>query len=474
MGQEPKQGFVSFRELQVQPEHAPAAASQSAGEMAADVARGVGKGAANTVIGLGSMADAWIPGVHRLSAAINGAFAPDTFQAARQEFATPTNTAQKVGFGGEQVGEFFLPTGSVGLTGRIGTVAKIAKTAAASGALTLAQGGSPTEAGVSAGITAAIPGSGGLRKGSMSLERGAQKEMAQALGATKEWAKSDAAKLAPEMLERGVHGSREAMLTEARSQVSRLNSAVGQEVTSAAAAGQTIAGADVRAAIQNARQGFMVADAGGRMIPIEGAQPILKRLDRLDTFVSSLGPDIPFDKAQKVKVLWDKIVSKSGLYGQKATANATDNASAWAVREATSSFRDLLANGSATLDDLNKELGFWKGMRNVLVETGKRTQAQAGTGLVAAGTGGAGAVIGAMSGDSTSDRAQNAIIGGIAGRNLVKAIQSPAFRTTITGPMKQKLAEALASGSAERVSAAVGRIVAAMPAEVMNAATTTP
>lgn len=464
MGQ---QGFTSFRDLdarsaqQEQPAQAQGTGGGTAMDTAADVAIGVGKGAANTAIGLGQLFNRYVPGVSWLNEQVYGQPVNDAaFQSARQDFATPTNTAQKVGFGAEQIGEFFVP---VGAAGKVAKAAEIAK----SGVLTLAQGGSPTSAGVSAGITAVIPGARGVQRMSEGFREGAEKEMARALGATKEGMKVEASRLAPEMLERGVKGSRQAMLDHARERVAALGPQIGAEVGAAATAGTTINGLVVRGAIQESRDALMVKNATGTLVPIEGSQAVVDKLTRLDEFVESLGDDIPFDKAQRIKTVWDRLVSKAGLYGQKATATATDNASAWATREGATAFRDMLATGSPTLADLNREYAFWRGLRNVLSETQRRTQAQSG-GLVSAGMGGAGAIVGGMTGDSATDHVQNAVLGGFAGKKLVQVIQSPAWRTTVTGPMKQKLAEALASGNAERVTTAIGRIVAAAPGQVMR------
>jgi hypothetical protein len=417
---------------------------------ALEVGKGAAKGVGNTLYGFGKLAHDYTP-LGRLSDAV----APGAFEGAPPAILEPTNTPQKVGYYGEQVGEFFLPTG---VAGKLGKAAEVAK----SGLLTMAQGGTPAAAGASAAITAAVPGGAALKKAGGAVKVGAEKEMAQALGATKEWAKSDAAKLAPQMLQRGVRGSREAMYAQARDAAQLVGRELDDAYKSAAQAGEAVKGDIVRGNLQLTRDALTVRDAAGKASAIPGTEGVLSKLDELDTFVESLGPDIPVDKAAHVKRTWDQIVSKAGLFGPKATASATDNANAWAIREASSSFRQLL-NSNPTIADLNKEAAFWTGLKGVLKETQKRTQAQAGTGLVAAGTGGAGAVIGATTGDGGID---NAIIGGLAGRQLVKVLQSPAFRTSVAGPLKDKLADALASGSAERISAAIGRITASMPGQM--------
>lgn len=415
-------------------------------ETAKDLAIGAGKGVVNTISGLGTIARK-VPGVSAL----------DKIMTPIEVNTTPANTTQAIGKGVEQVAEFFAPTGLVGKAGKAAEVAK-------AGALTLAQSGSPTAAGLSAGLTAVLPGAGAAKKAASALETSAQKSMAQALGATKEWAKAEATKLAPQMLKRGVGGSRQAMLETAKVTAKRVGGQLDDAYRLAAEAGEAVPSNIIAGNVQLAKDALQITNTAGKRMTIPGTEGVVQKLDDLSEFVLSMGDDIPVDKAAHIKRTWDQIVSKAGLFGPKATASATDNANAWAIREASNSFRELL-NTNPTIAALNKESAFWTGLKNVLRETEKRTQAQSG-GLVRAGMGGTGAVIGAMQGDSASDAALKGVIGGIAGRQLIAVVQSPAFRTKVSGPLKQALAEALASGSQGRIASVTSRIAASLPAQL--------
>lgn len=418
------------------------------GEMIGDVGVGALKGLGNTAFGLGKLARDYTP-VGRISDAI----LPGAFDQRPPEIV-PSNTAQKVGFGAEQIGEFFVPAGAV---------SRAAKVAQAAGT-TLAQSGSPASAGVSGALTAVLPGAGAAMRAASGMKASAEKSVAQALGATKEWAKSEATKLAPQMLTRGIGGSRAAMLETARAKAKEAGDTLNAVYAQGAAAGLVVPGNQIRQALSQTANALTVPNAAGVPSVIPGTERVVRRLTKLDEFVGTLGPDIPLDRAAHIKRTWDGIVSKAGLFGPKATASATDSAEAWAFREASNSFRKIL-NSDPTIAALNAETGFWTGLKNVLKETEKRTQAQSG-GLVAAGTGGAGVIAGAISGDSLSDKAQNAVLGGLAGRQLVRIVQSPAFRTRISGPMKNALADALAAGNTGKALAAMNKITAALPAQV--------
>jgi hypothetical protein len=416
-----------------------------------DIALGTLKGVGNTVFGLGKLFRDYTP-VGRISDAIQaGAFEN------RPPELNPSNTAQRAGYTAEQVGEFFVP---VGAPAKFVKAAQVAK----SGLIGTAQGG-PAAGATSAALTAVIPGGGAAKRAAGALEQSAEKSVAQALGATKEWAKSDAAKLAPEMLQRGVKGSRAAMLEQAKAASAEAGRKLGAAYEAAGAAGKTISGQVIRGELQLAKDGLMIPAANGRMIPIEGAAGVVKKLDKLENFVAQMGDDIPVHHASKVKTAWDRIVAKAGLYGPKAAANATDSEAAWAIREGAGAFRTLLKEASPDIAALSKEYAFWTSLKKVLTATELRTQAQSG-GLGQAITTTVGAGTGFASGSDLGDSLTKAFVGAAAGRQFVKLVQSPYWRTVISGPLKQQMADALGSGSASRATSVVSRMMAALPPQV--------
>lgn len=423
------------------------------------VVQGALKGLGNTVVGLGELAHK-IPGVSTAVDALYGTpgLSDAAFPAARQA-VQPQGAAENVGFMAEQVGEFFTPLGAAGKVGKAGRVVDAAKSAG----LTMAQTGSPAAAGVSAGLSAVLPGAGAASRLAPKVEASAEKTVAQSLGATKEWAKAEAAKLAPEILKRGIGGSREAMLAQAK----EVSKRVGQELEDAyairARLGQTVDGPTILGYLGTARDALMMPTASGSVVAIPGTQAVVKELDELATFIHSLGTDIPIDKAATLKRTWDHIVSNAGLFGPKATSSATDSASAWAFREASGSFRKLI-NANPTLEAINAESAFWTGLKKVLKATEKRTQSQRG-GLTDAIRGGAGAVIGATTGGPAG-----AALGAVAAQQLSHIVSSPAWKTKVSAPMKKRLADALASGSAGRIESAITAITRATPSLATQAA----
>jgi hypothetical protein len=123
----------------------------------ADMAIGAAKGAGSTVFGLGKLVRDYTP-IGRISDAIQ----PGAFNQKPEEL-TPTNTAQQVGYVGEQMGEFLVPAGAAG---KLTKAAEIGK----AGALTAAQGGTGTESAVAAGVSAVLPGAAAISRAGKAIQ----------------------------------------------------------------------------------------------------------------------------------------------------------------------------------------------------------------------------------------------------------------------------------------------------------------
>lgn len=433
------------------------------------------KGVAEIPMFLGGLVQK-IPGVSRVVDALYGQ--PGLSDAAFSESSplredlAPTNTAQRVGYGVERLGEFFVPIagpatkvlGASRLAAKAPVIAKNLPTirrgleGVSAGSLTLAQGGTPTEAAIAAGLSVALPGTDRMRKFTAeTVKDSAEAGMARALGATKEVAKQEAADIAPEMLERGVGGTRRSMLSQADTQVADIGREIGAVVDAAAQSGSTV---PVDQFVMALRQSRIKSQGDVRMARVvPGTESIVNTLDKLERFATGFGKNIPIDKAQAIKQVWADIVSKAGLYGPSAGAAPTDKAVAFAYKEGADAMRALIASENPTLAKLNKEFTFWKGLQDILVATKLRTQAQGG-GLTATLVGGSGATaVGAATGSIPQ-----AVVGGAVAGAVTRIVQSPIFRTRVSAPLKMALADALSSGDQGKVLRAIANITSAYPA----------
>jgi hypothetical protein len=146
------------------------------GPVAGDVLKGIAKGAGNTISNIGD-AERW--GLNKVSPTLAEKLIPASGQKAFHLSTTPNSTAQKVGYGGEQVGEFLVPglgeeaagaklAETVPQLGKFAApIARMGVQAIGSGAVNKAQGGD-----FSTGAAAGALGSGageGLRIAAPSL-----------------------------------------------------------------------------------------------------------------------------------------------------------------------------------------------------------------------------------------------------------------------------------------------------------------
>lgn len=131
-------------------------------EQVGNVLTGAGKGLVHTISGTDEWARQHLPAFLTNS---NMGFGPPADLEHVKQMATPEGTAQKIGYGGEQVGEFMLPGGAeekgaaklAEFAPKLGKLAKplarVLTSGVSSGAVNAAQGGSP--------LTGALMGAGG-------------------------------------------------------------------------------------------------------------------------------------------------------------------------------------------------------------------------------------------------------------------------------------------------------------------------
>ena len=490
-------------------------AAETAGRAISDVAVGAAKGAGSTVLSLSQLINKGTEAI-----GLSKPVAPEVWDRARQDFTTATNTAQSIGKGAEQVAEFFVPVG--GAASKVGKAAEtallkntpvyvdmavegakqLAKStpkmvqAAARGVgegvkaagIHSAQTGSTEGAGTVGAISAAMPVIGGaISKVAPALQQSAEKKVAQALGATKERFKAIAAKRAPEILKRGLVGSRASLLADAKENAAIAGQAIDDVLS---AHGQTpLPTASITEALDQAKSGFMttrqlsLADAfksgalqtpGAKVagsvveVPVILDERAVQQLTKLQETVSQLGEEVPLDKLVALRRVWDDVVDRAGGYAHKAGGSnfgipLAESTEAWAKKQGATALRKLFAESVPDIKAVNQEFAFWADLRSVLKATQARTQAQ-GPGLnrMVSAAVGAGLGAGAGHGDLTS-----AFIGGVVGPKVYQLITSARWRL-VDANLRHKLADALAGDSAAEISAALGKVSAAMGSQAIR------
>lgn len=429
---------------------------------------GMEKGFENTILGV---ADLW----GRVGVGDRNAVA------AARRINEPTNTAQKVGYGVEQVGEFIaLPTGKGTLLRRV------AQEGVESGALSAAQGGDPAlgvAGGVAGPVVSRVVGAAAAR-GVPALREAAAKRVTQALGPTKERFKALATRITPEILRRGLSGSREAILAratqaadDAGSQIDEAIQAYGQRQVNTApvidaleTAKDAFRTTQQMTAQQAAARGLapQARDIGNGMVAIDVVfEPrTVKQLNGLQRIIGQLGDSATVEQLVAVRRAWGKVVDRAGGFAHRAGGAIgvplSDQTEAWAKREAVGAIRLMLNSDVPELSALNKEFAFWKTLDDVLTQTVQRTQPQQrGVGRIAAEA--AGQVVGGVAGSTAGPAGAvgGALLVGKLAEAAKAAFTSPRWRL-LDARMRNHLADAIASGNTTAVTGALARVNAAL------------
>lgn len=461
----------------------------SIGDFVKEAVKGGAKGAASTALGISQL-------INKGTAAVglSDPVKPEVWNAARADFATPQGTAQKVGFGAEQLGEFFVPgaavtkgakaltTGSkvanvgvrAGLEGASAAGVHAAQTGNTEGAGTMGLAGAAFGA-----VAPALSGAMATRAG-QALKESAEKRIAQALGAHKERFKAIAEKRAPEILKRGLGGSRSQLLKEAAEQSSEAGKAVDAVLKEHGAT--PLSTASIVDALETAKQPFLAqrpmtvteayragvlknakatGDGNVATTTVLDPRPV-EQLQKLQDTVRALGDDATVDQIVAVRRVWDKVVEQAGGFAHRAGSDfglpLAEKTEAWAKREATKAIRRTLEKEVPDLAAVNKEFAFWKDLKSVLTATEAREQAKNNVipKIIASGVG---VTSGVASGDTMEERIGNAALYGFLGPKVLAGLQSARWKF-IDARLRNALAEALATQSPVGIRAAAARIAA--------------
>lgn len=426
-------------------------------DTAADIAAGIGKGVASTVFHGGDI-------IRRATGMERVIERPEV-----RAITQPSGTAQKVGYGIEQAGEFLLPGGAVTRLSQIGKAA----TAGMRGARALNIGtraalegiGAAGVAGVQSGgdlasiRNAALTGgalsagtgvlAAGVKPVGRALQRSAVKQYERVLNPTTKGLKHIVAEkeLAPGLIERGVIGSAETIKGKAAARVADL----GQQIGAAwdkLPPGTKVVADDVITTLDDAMQRHTVVTSAGKRVPIAGgqAEQAITHLRDIQNFLLDVAEpnhvtgklEIPVEKLVEVRRYWDDFAKLAGKFEGRALAEAS---SAKAQGIAADQIRKELGKDFPDIAALNKEYSFWKNAHQVANEAAQK-QVGKPKGLVRrAASYAAGAAAFAGGGGI-----EGAIIGKVAVDQLEKLAASGAWNT-VSAVTKDRIAKGLATGN---------------------------
>ena len=355
---------------------------------------------------------------------------------------TPEGTAQKVGFGAEQLAEMFVP-----VLPKTGTLAKIAGEAVEMGGKTALQRGKlDAEAAKSAAIGGGFAAGGKVLeklggKAAGSLKASAERGMTRALGPTTREMKAKAAKVVPGLIERKtVAMTRKGLTEQAEVALGKAGESL-DEVLSKIPKETRVSAKPVLKALRDAKAQFMVDG-----VAVEPGA--VKAIDDVIDTVRDLGPKVSFESMRSLRQILDKSVAKSKGF----LMDEAGTFSVMAKREASNAIRRELASKFPDLAKVNAEYSFWKNVDDVLSATAQRTAGQSkplGEQIFGAAGIAGGMATGGLSG---------AVGGAVLMSNLRKAMTSTGWNT-VGALVKNKIADAIASGKFEAASGFLARVI---------------
>lgn len=187
-------------------------------------------------------------------------------------------------------------------------------------------------------------------------------------------------------------------------------------------------------------------------------QQKLRSLTRLRDHILSFGDEI--DQV----ALRDLRGQLNELAEQQGTFRGSEKVMAKVANIARQDVRRTLHEANPDIQALDKETSFWLGLKDIIgtrVERDIGAQGSAfSAGLVGLAGGGIGAGLAVGTGGNVGlGSGAGFFFGAAVGRRMVMALRSPLWQR-VTSRAKDRLADAILSGDAKRVEAALGRIIA--------------
>jgi hypothetical protein len=469
---------------------------RAAAGLIGDVAAGAGKELLAQGVRGGALLRQ-IPGVDALSNAL-----PNLNGQVPVSAMTPEGGAERAGAMGFQVAEALAPARAVtnlgvqaaskvapSIAGAVGNTAariipRAGVEAAAGGAMSALQGGSAA-AGAALGGAVPVLGSALSKlapEAAARLKAAAAEGVEKALGPTKEYFKALTTKITPEILKRGVRGSRESIKALSEEMVNVLGPQIDDAIQKfgdrraglqpvmdaievakdAYRTTRQVTAAEIAANPQLAEKVRGFVSPGIFEADVVFEPRAVEQLGKLQKTLAELGDSARVDQLVAIRRTWDEVVAQAGGFAHRAAGAIgkplADISEAEAKRVATSAIRSVLDDAAPELSKINKEFSFWKNLDDIVGQTLQRTAPQS-KGLAQSVAEGAGAAAGALSG------AGGGILGSIGAATVGKKLggmlnsvfQSPRWKLA-SAQMKDSLAEAITSGNVSRAATILGRI----------------
>lgn len=338
------------------------------------------------------------------------------------------------------------------LTGGTSLPAQAAIMGGTSGAQAVSEGGGAGDIALQAALGAAAPMAGPvlskvLGKPAQGLKALAVKQYERGLGATKESMKTEAARIAPELVERGVSGSLKGLSRRATTQVEELGRQISASYRAATQSGTKVSGSQLANALERLKVPFKETGQAGQEVVLNPRA--VGAIDDMQSILRELGDASP-SAIWKFRKTVDDIVSASNGFTRELPGGTAKSLQ----KQVRGILQEELNRAVPNVSRLNTEFRLWKGLQDVTAATMKRQTSQERNlipAILGSGVGGGVAATGSLTGAGGA---------GLATAALVQFIRSPLWRT-FSAVQKNALADILAGGS-QAFKSEAGRNAATM------------
>jgi hypothetical protein len=444
-------------------EHPNLAPLADAAGSVAGFGRGILKGAASTALNLGELVHK-IPGVREGVDALYGTpgLSAQAFGEGHRD-AEAHGTAENIGKFGEQFAELAVPSSLVGeaatkaaaLFPRAPLLARMAVEAAGGAGMSAAQGGDAT---TGAAFGAAMPAVGaGLGAARDFLKDSAVHKMSQALleGGGTQRVKAIAGRIIPDVIKRGIRGSREEILQQAEAGTKDFGQQIGDLIDNIGP--DRFHSKHIWLQLEAAKDKFRDIvnvpvskqyPAGQKWV-VKDARAIAQ-LDKLIDTVKDYGKVMTVEHARGLRQTWDAIVDQAGGFANRVPGtvlglNLADQTEAAMTRLGRQAIRNVLDAKYPDLAALDKEYSFWKNLGGVVKSTIARKASHGGglSEVAAERTGQLGGWL-ANQGAGVAKRSMLSWTAGTVMKLAHATIASPGWRSA-SAIVRDRMADALAN-----------------------------
>jgi hypothetical protein len=272
------------------------------------------------------------------------------------------------------------------------------------------------------------------------LTADAVQRMNTALAATTRENKARSARVAPEMVKRGIwNKDLPALEKRAATESDTAGQAVGAELARVATQRTDVLPLVER--LEQEKAPYLDTSDTGHRVVIDAAP--VDAIQKLQDTLMEYGDRISMQSLNKVRQQWDEVVKAGKGF---TTADLGTHWKTWAAREGRTVLREELGKASPDMNTVMAEYSFWQNIEDVSHATNQRRVGQSG-GLTPAIASAGGAVIGEMlaPGAGIAAKLGGAALGAKLGASLRRLVNSPGYQMW-SAVQKQRLADALAGG----------------------------